>query len=107
MKIKVEDIPVQFHAMVEIIGIDKFIEVAKLYGGTNTYIPTYKGLFRYARNRDIVKQFNGVNHNELAIRYNMCVSNSMKIVFKYNKIMFKHNENSLVKRKSKDKEDVL
>ncbi|MDW0013119.1 hypothetical protein RHL98_03205 [Clostridioides difficile] len=32
MKIKVEDIPVQFHAMVEIIGIDKFIEVAKLYG---------------------------------------------------------------------------
>ncbi len=31
----------------------------------------------------------------------------MKIVFKYNKIMFKHNENSLVKCKSKDKEDVL
>ena len=74
MKIKV-DIPVQFHAMVEIIG-----EVAKLYGGTNTYIPTYKGLFRYARNRDIVKQFNGVNHNELAIRYNMCVSNIKRIL---------------------------
>ncbi|MFA4023460.1 Mor transcription activator family protein [Clostridioides difficile] len=80
MKIKVEDIPVQFHAMVEIIGIDKFIEVTKLYGGTNTYIPMYKGLFRYARNRDIVKQFNGVNHNELAIRYNMCVSNIKRIL---------------------------
>ncbi|MCC0686614.1 MULTISPECIES: Mor transcription activator family protein [unclassified Clostridioides] len=85
MKIKVDDIPVQFHAMVEIVGIDKFVEVTKLYGGTNTYIPTYKGIFRYARNREIVKQFNGVNYNELAIRYNMCVGNIKRIL----------NENSI------------
>lgn len=36
--------------------------------------------FRYARNREIVKQFNGVNYNELAIRYNMCVSNIKRIL---------------------------
>ncbi|WP_236880149.1 hypothetical protein [Clostridioides difficile] len=44
--------------MVEIIGIDKFIEVAKLYGGTNTYIPTYKGFLDIVRKGDgSYKQF--------------------------------------------------
>ncbi|MGO0881483.1 Mor transcription activator family protein [Clostridioides difficile] len=80
MKVKLEDIPVQFHAMVEIVGIDKFIEIAKLYGGTNTYIPTCKGIFRYARNREIIRQFNGVNYGELAIKHNMCVSNIKRII---------------------------
>lgn len=80
MKVKLEDIPFQFHAMVEIVGIDKFVEITKLYGGTNTYIPTYKGLFRYARDREIVRQFNGVNYNELAVKYNMCVSNLKRIL---------------------------
>ncbi|MBY2478947.1 transcriptional regulator [Clostridioides difficile] len=80
MKVKLEDIPVQFHAMIEIVGIDKFIEIIKLYGGTNTYIPTCKGIFRYARDREIVRQFNGVNHNELAVKYNMCVGNIKRIL---------------------------
>lgn len=80
MKVKLEDIPVQFHAMIEIVGIDKFIEITKLYGGTNTYIPTCKGIFRYARDREIVRQFNGVNYNELAVKYNMCVGNIKRIL---------------------------
>lgn len=80
MLIKLDDIPDSFHAMVEVIGVEKFLEIAKLYGGMNTYIPIYSSLIREARNREIIDKYNGVNINELSIKYGISVISVRRIV---------------------------
>lgn len=80
MLIKLDDIPVSFHAMVEVIGIEKFLEISKLYGGINIYIPIYSSLIREARNRAIIEKYNGVNVNELAIKYGISVVSIRRII---------------------------
>lgn len=56
MEIYKEDVPVSLHNLIDIIGMDKFVEVARFYGGANLYIPMYKNLMIYDRNRKIVKE---------------------------------------------------
>ncbi len=80
MLIKLDDIPVSFQAMVEVIGIEKFLEISKLYGGMNMYIPIYSSLIRKARNREIIDKYNGVNVNELAIKYGISVVSVRRII---------------------------
>lgn len=80
MLIKLDDIPASFHAMVEVIGIEKFLEISKLYGGINIYIPIYSSLIREARNRAIIEKYNGVNVNELAIKYGISVVSIRRII---------------------------
>ncbi|MBU5306865.1 transcriptional regulator [Clostridioides mangenotii] len=80
MLIKLNDIPNNFHAMIEVIGIENFLEISKLYGGINMYIPIYSSLIRQARNRDIIGKYNGVNVNELAIKYGISVVSVRRIV---------------------------
>jgi Mor family transcriptional regulator len=80
MLIKLDDISESFHAMVEVIGIEKFLEISKLYGGMNMYMPIYSSLIREARNREITSKYNGVNTNELAIKYGISVNSVRRIV---------------------------
>ncbi len=80
MLIKLNDIPDNFHAMVEVIGIEKFLEISKFYGGMNMYIPIYSSLIREARNREIIEKYNGVNVNELAIKYGISVVSVRRII---------------------------
>ncbi|WP_027701361.1 Mor transcription activator family protein [Metaclostridioides mangenotii] len=77
MLVRLEDIAENFHAMIEIIGIESFLELSKLYGGMNMYIPIYSCIIREARNREIIEKYNGVNTNELAHKYSIS-SNSVK-----------------------------
>ena len=56
MEIYKEDVPVSLHNLIDIIGMDKFVEVARFYGGANLYIPMYKNLMIYDRNRKIVRE---------------------------------------------------
>lgn len=80
MLIRLDDIPDSFHAMVEVIGVEKFLEIAKLYGGMSMYIPIYSSIIREARNRDIIDKYNGVNVNELAIKYGISVVSVRRII---------------------------
>jgi len=80
MLIKLNDIPDNFLALVEVIGIEKFLEISKLYGGMNVYIPIYSSLIREARNREIIDKYNGVNVNELAIKYGISVVSIRRII---------------------------
>ncbi len=80
MLIKLNDVPDNFHALVEVIGIEKFLEISKLYGGMNMYIPIYSSLIREARNRDIIEKYNGVNTNELAIKYGISAISVRRII---------------------------
>ncbi len=59
MNIKIEDIPESLHQMVEIVGIEKFVMICKMYGGATIYIPVYNKVVMGDRNRKIVRDYNG------------------------------------------------
>ncbi|MBS5787814.1 MAG: transcriptional regulator [Clostridioides difficile] len=80
MLIKLNDVPENFHALVEVIGIEKFLGISKFYGGMNMYIPIYSSLIREARNREIIEKYNGVNTNELAIKYGISAISVRRII---------------------------
>ncbi len=51
------------------------------------YFPTEKMIYKEARDREIISQYNGFNHKELAIKYNMSESYIRAII---NKNMFQY-----------------
>lgn len=67
----IEDIPDRYAEIVEIIGIDKFVEMAEYARGDKIYFPKTENILAPARNRRIKKEYNGYNTKELAERYNL------------------------------------
>ena len=80
MKVKVDDVIEGLALLYEIVGEESFLEIARMYGGSNVYIPTYKSVMRNYRNREIVKRFNGVNASALAREYGISVTHVKNIV---------------------------
>ena len=80
MKIRKEDVYEHLELLYEIVGDEKYLEIVRMYGGSNLYIPTYKATIRNSRNREIKKKYNGVNANSLAMQYGMSVNNLRNIV---------------------------
>ena len=74
MKVLSSDFDEVYEDIVDAIGIDNFLKLCKLRGGMSVYIPKYTCVIRLARNREIVKRFNGVNINSLARQYRLSVS---------------------------------
>lgn len=79
MEIKRDDIPDNMLNLVDIVGMESFIEIIKVYGGYTLYIPYYKSLKRQARNREIKKQYNGHNARELSKIYSLSVAQIQRI----------------------------
>ena len=61
-----EDIPEILQGLVDIMGIEAFIQLIKQYGGSSLYIPSENSVLKPIRNRLIKKHFNGHNYKELA-----------------------------------------
>ena len=80
MKIRKEDVYEHLEMLYEIVGDEKYLEIIRMYGGSNLYIPTYKATIRNSRNREIRKWYNGVNLSLLAGEYGMSVNNLRNIV---------------------------
>ena len=80
MKIRKEDVYEHLEMLYEIVGDEKYLEIIRMYGGSNLYIPTYKSTIRNSRNREIRKRYNGVNISLLAAEYGMSVNNLRNIV---------------------------
>lgn len=64
-------IPSPHKQVAEAIGIENFITLAKIAGGSSIYIPKADKLLTPIRDMCIKKEFNGYNHKELAIKYNL------------------------------------
>ena len=75
MKIRKEDVYEHLEMLYEIVGDEKYLEIIRMYGGSNLYIPTYKATIRNSRNRE-----NGVNISLLAAEYGMSVNNLRNII---------------------------
>ena len=79
MEIKKEDVSAILRPMVEIGGMEDFIEIVKVYGGDTLYIPTYKSLKIQERNRKISIAYDGFNAKELSQVYELSVSQIHRI----------------------------
>ena len=80
MDVEIKDIPESMVNMVDIVGIRKFLEITKIYGGSSVYIPLYKSIIRPARDREIIKKYNGFNEKQLAKMYKISVYNVKRII---------------------------
>ena len=74
MKVLSTDFDEIYDDIIETIGVDNFVELCKLRGGMVVYFPTHTRVTRQARNREIVKKFNGVNFVQLAKEYKLSES---------------------------------
>ena len=82
MKVEAYDVIENLSLMYEIVGEEKFLEILRMYGGNNLYIPTYKSVIRSSRNRDIVNRYNGFNGTQLAREYGISVNQVRNIINK-------------------------
>ena len=82
MKVEAYDVIENLSLMYEIVGEEKFLEIIRMYGGNNLYIPTYKSVIRNSRNRDIVNRYNGFNGKQLAREYGISVNQVRNIINK-------------------------
>ena len=57
----------------------------KEFGGTSVYFPTEKMIYKEARDREIISEYNGFNHKELATKYNMSESYIRAIINRHKK----------------------
>ena len=68
MNVIMEDIPYNLHTMVDIVGIENFLQICKMYGGSSIYIPVYSKMIMGDRNRRMVRDYNGKNIDRLRVR---------------------------------------
>lgn len=71
MNVLMEDIPYNLHTMADIVGMEKFLQICKMYGGSCVYIPVYSKMIMGDRNRRIIEEYNGKNLDRLRVRYDL------------------------------------
>lgn len=85
MELKISDLPLQFENIAIRLGIEKAKWLFEEFGGTSVYFPTEKMIYKEARDREIISEYNGFNHKELASKYNMSESYIRSIINKHKK----------------------
>ena len=78
--IKVEDVPDGSRDLVEIFGMDTFMELVDYCGGSNVYIPSKSAIVKKARIRVIKEEFDGGNFRELSCKFGISDIQVRKIV---------------------------
>ena len=72
MEIRLNDLTGTQREIAELIGLDNYIRLSKRYGGDSSlYIQKYTEIVKAARNREIIKKYNGYNISLLAKMYNL------------------------------------
>ena len=69
--IRAEDLPAELAEIAEQIGLDALLRLVELRGGETLYLPKKERLAIAARDRAIVKAFNGHNCRELARKHGL------------------------------------
>ena len=87
MELKISDLPPQFENIAMKIGIDITKVLFEEFGGTSVYFPTEKMIYKEARDREIILQYNWFNHKELAAKYNMSESYIRAIINRHKKVL--------------------
>lgn len=67
--IRKEDIPRNLHQLVEIVGIEKTVDIIQAFGGSRIWISALDSVERLQRYRKIREEYNGTNQAEMAKKY--------------------------------------
>ncbi|GLC87510.1 Mor transcription activator family protein [Lysinibacillus piscis] len=78
--ITVSMLPEEYQGVAELVGIDLFLKLCSLYGGSSLYIPKKERVTRHIRDIKIKSEFNEGNYKELSRKYNLSESHIRKIV---------------------------
>lgn len=68
-----KDIAETYKPVVQIIGVEKFVELADYAKGDELYFPKPESILAPARNRRIEQEYNGYNMKELAEKYDITI----------------------------------
>lgn len=67
------DVPETYQLLVEMIGLDAFMKLCQYCMGDKLYIPTPDTITKKARNRMIVKEYDGTNIKKLSRKYGITI----------------------------------
>lgn len=70
-KLRFEDLDDDQQQVADLIGLDNYKKLMRVFGGVNLYIPKADKLERMDRNDRIRAEFNGYNFRELAQKYGL------------------------------------
>lgn len=84
MDIKLKDLQGDQRELAEIIGIESYLELVKIYGGMTIYIAKMDKLQNIKRDAEIVKNFNGYNYKHLAHKYRLAERTVREIIAREN-----------------------
>lgn len=85
-KFSIDDLYGNQRAIAEVIGIEAYIKLAKAFGGDDSlYVAKLDKLENIKRNKKIISEFNGYNHQRLADKYGLSVRMIREIISDYNK----------------------
>lgn len=76
----IEDISDGYRAVAEIVGVEKFAELAEYAQGDDLYFPKLESIVIPARNRRIKNEWNGYNVKELADKYGLTTGHVRRIL---------------------------
>ncbi|SKC68452.1 Mor transcription activator family protein [Maledivibacter halophilus] len=68
-QIQINDLGEPYSSIVDEIGLENTIKLAKIFGGSRIYFPIIKSLVLDRRDKEIREKFNGYNQRELAKQY--------------------------------------
>ncbi|WP_373600269.1 Mor transcription activator family protein [Paraclostridium bifermentans] len=78
--VETKDIPEGCRDLVEVFGMDIFIDLVEYCGGSCLYLPTLSSVVKKARNRVIKDSFDGGNYKELSKKFGISDVQIRKIV---------------------------
>ncbi len=70
-EIELDDLYGEQKELAELIGIETYVKLVRLIGGSNIYIAKADKLVNIFRNKKIRSEFTGDNYNALAIKYGL------------------------------------
>lgn len=69
--IQADDLNEEQQQLAELIGMDNFAKLVRVFGGTSVYIPKQDIFSRAVRNEKIRQEYDGRNTKTLAIKYGL------------------------------------
>ena len=94
-EIQLSDLRGEQREIAQAIGIKAYIELVKLYGGSNIYIAKMDKLFCIKRDAEIIRHFNGEIYTSLAKQYGLSERAVRTIVADYMNEMYGSEQTSL------------
>lgn len=70
-KIQMEDLKGEQRDLAELLGLETYIKLVRLCGGSDLYIAKADRLISAFRDREIISKFDGYNQQSLAVEYGL------------------------------------